>query len=351
MSHSAHLRILPWSNLDAADRRAWRRLRATRASLSSPYFAWDWFAAIQAARGDLLVLRAEIDGESLAYLPFHRSPLGRIRPAGGPVSDWHGFMAGPDFHLSASDLVGALRSRALTFPFTPADDPVLAPLGRARGASALIDMSDGYAAYSAGQSRMRPKPFRNLRARERRLRSEHPEAILTTDDPEALGQAIALKSAHYRRTGQPDVLARPWVRRLLRDLGQATGSELRLQVSTLRDGPRLLASHIGLREGGLLHYWLPAYDPAAHAVSPGLVLLHAIARAEDGLSVIDLGGGDYRFKEEFANAAAEHLHARLDPVRAIATGRLATIGRKLGRRLELVSSLHEPEVKRVLGGG
>lgn len=299
------------------------------------------------------MLRAEMDGQGVGYLPFHRSPLGRIRPAGGPVSDWHGFVAGPDFRLDEPRLIAALRSRALAFPFTPADDPVLGPLGRARGASALIDMPEGYDIYSAAQSRTRPKPFRNLRARERRLRADHPEAVVTADDrgEGALDEAIALKSAHYRRTGQPDVLARPWVRGLLGRLSQAPAPGLRVQVSTLRDGDRLLASHIGLREGGVLHYWFPAYDPTAHAVSPGLVLLHAIARAEDGPSVIDLGGGDYRFKEEFANAAAEHLHARLDPARAVATGRLATIGRKLGRRLELVSSLHEPEVKRVLGGG
>jgi CelD/BcsL family acetyltransferase involved in cellulose biosynthesis len=58
-----------------------------------------------------------------------------------------------------------------------------------------------------------------------------------------------------------------------------------------------------LRAQKALHAWFVAYDPKYSEYSPGiLVFAEAIkAAAEAGYTEMDLGPGDYRFKESFAN--------------------------------------------------
>ena len=69
-------------------------------------------------------------------------------------------------------------------------------------------------------------------------------------------------------------------------------------LSAVYAGPDLLAAHFGLRAGRVLHWWVPAYDPAFARFSPGWVLLRAVIQAapEMGVERIDLGRGldDYK---------------------------------------------------------
>jgi CelD/BcsL family acetyltransferase involved in cellulose biosynthesis len=247
-------------------------------------------------------------------------------------------------------LLRTLKARGLVFPFVPFDDPVLGGGDKTDGSSAVVALSHGYGRYVLDHAKLKPKAFRNIRARQRRLQELHPdfEFVVTDRAPTALSEAIALKRAHYHRSRQPDVLGTSWVRELLRALDTGNPQATHLQVSTLRIEGKMVASHIGLRLAGLLHYWLPAYDPAYGSCSPGLLLLHEIASRDDGLSEIDLGGGgDYRFKEEFANASHDFVHASLGAARPSAS----PLRRKVIRRLELVASLQEPVFRRLLRYG
>jgi CelD/BcsL family acetyltransferase involved in cellulose biosynthesis len=69
-------------------------------------------------------------------------------------------------------------------------------------------------------------------------------------------------------------------------------------LSALYFGEQLGALHLGLRSQGVLHYWLPAYDPLLARYSPGTILLLALARNAPalGLHTIDLGKGDEPYK-------------------------------------------------------
>lgn len=53
-----------------------------------------------------------------------------------------------------------------------------------------------------------------------------------------------------------------------------------------------------------MHWWFPTFDPELAAFSPGLLLLQGVIEAGGEIDArrIELGGGDYRFKQEFANA-------------------------------------------------
>ncbi|MFZ9888642.1 MAG: GNAT family N-acetyltransferase, partial [Myxococcota bacterium] len=121
-----------------------------------------------------------------------------------------------------------------------------------------------------------------------RLEQNHP------DKEHALRLLFRWKGAQYRRTGLPDLFARPCSRAFLRRLVHAGAVE----VATLAAGDQLVAVHVGPRLDGRFYHWLPAHDPDPlfARCSPGTVLTHALLEAsfERGDHTFDflLGGED-----------------------------------------------------------
>jgi CelD/BcsL family acetyltransferase involved in cellulose biosynthesis len=68
-------------------------------------------------------------------------------------------------------------------------------------------------------------------------------------------------------------------------------------------GDRILAQHLGPQYHDVLSIWFPAYDTAAHNVSPGRLLLWQMLRQakEYGIGLVDYGAGDAVYKRKFAN--------------------------------------------------
>jgi CelD/BcsL family acetyltransferase involved in cellulose biosynthesis len=62
----------------------------------------------------------------------------------------------------------------------------------------------------------------------------------------------------------------------------------------------VVASHIGFREGSLLHYWFPAYDTRYSKYSPGTALFIELVRcaSEHGIEAIDMGFGEQPYKRK-----------------------------------------------------
>lgn len=359
-----------WTDLTVADRAAWEEFRALRPTLSGPWFTLAWCDAVHAVRGDLEVVRLLRDGRCEGLLPFHRGRLGAIRPAGGPLSDVHGFICPPGAAIDAPALVAALGARSFRFTGAPADDPGLAPWA-APDPGFSLDLAEGYDAYRSRRSQLQPKAFRNLRARHRRLDDACVEVDFRPDDPDpqALAALIELKREQYRRTRQIDVFAPAWTRSLLQRLAdlpcsEASDPRMRGRLSTLRLDGRLAAGHFGLQAEGVLHYWFTAYDPAFADYSPGLLLLHELARVlpAQGVNRIDLGGGGYRFKREFADlrpplgsgvvhgrgliaGAARGAEALAGGVGRLPLGRLSSLPARALRRLDRLIAFHEPATK------
>ena len=351
---------LSWPSLTASDRAAWEGFRRTRPSLASPYFTLDWCDAVHAARGDLKVARLSHGGELQALLPFHEGRFGHLRPAGGPLSDAHGFVCGPNARVDPDGLVDAVGARMFHFSGAPTDDPGLA-FASAPTNGFSLDLSQGYDAYVARQSAAEPKAFRNLRSRQRRLEGQTVEFNADDRDPAALANLLELKRAQYRRTRQIDVFAADWTRRLVADLFDRNArAGLRGRLSTLRIGGCVAASHFGLQAGGVMHYWFTGFDPQFSDVSPGIILLQSIAEtvAREGVTRIDLGGGVYRFKQEFADlrtplgsgviwgrsllaGAARGAGLLTRGFETLPMGRLATAPRRAISRLDRLMAFHE----------
>lgn len=318
-SASARLDLEPWAAIGEADRLAWNRLRSTRASLDSPFFSLGWFDAVDAARGDLLVARWSRSGQATAFLPLHRGRLGLVVPGGGPLSDAHGVVGAPPDGAGLEAVMARLGASGFRYSGAPPDDPLLGGLAGAPAAQHSMVVADGYDAYVRDQRARYPKAFRNLRARRRRLDDSRLDIRFDDRDGAALEEIIALKRAQYRRTTQIDVFGFAWTRRLIRDLHARPPGEARGLLSTLRIDGELAAGHFGLEADGVLHWWFPAYDERFAHLSPGLVLMHEVAEkgAAVGLRRIDLGGGAYRFKTEFANGGGVLLSGRWHAARGV----------------------------------
>jgi CelD/BcsL family acetyltransferase involved in cellulose biosynthesis len=270
--------LVKWRDLSAGDRDAWRAIRAASPSLRSPYFDLGWFDALDRVRGDLQVIRERGPHGATAFLPFHARPVG-AEPAGGPFSDWHGFIAEPGTRVDAPK---ALAAGAPNFRFTaaPTADAGLSPFAETRDHSHLMDLSSGFDAYAKPKTGAAPKAARNWRRGFRKMQEDGRDARFVLDDrnPQVLPALMAMKSDQFRRTGHPDRLAYRWSRELLRTLGGSRSDGFAGLMSSLYIDGELAAAHLGMRSGGVLHYWMPVFDTRFSAYAPGVVLMAEMAR-------------------------------------------------------------------------
>lgn len=354
---------LSWSAMTEGDRAAWRRVRTECPALVSPFFSLGWQDAVHSSRGDVEVIRITRNGEVIGFFPFTRCPFGVLCPVGAPMADWHGVVGPAGLSLSVDDILHSTRGRAFRYSGAAANDPMLERTASGTDTSFVMDLSDGYVAYQAAARKRHPNAFRNLRSRGRKLQERNVEIRLDDRDPSNLQMLLAMKRSQYRRTRQIDIFGFSWTRKLVetlfaeREAGEPETT--RGLLSTLWIDGALAAGHFGLKDDATLHYWFPSYAARFADLSPGLVLLNEIARASSLLGVrrIDLGGGDYRYKREFAN---QHLpiisgkaqaagwsrraySAVLPTVTEAANpppGGIARITHTLTRRIDLLSSLH-----------
>ncbi|WP_309646549.1 GNAT family N-acetyltransferase [Phenylobacterium sp.] len=329
----ADFQIVRWRELTQADRGAWAAFRDAQSSLRSPYFDLGWFDAVDRARGDLFVARGTRRSGAVAFLAFHPGVLGVARPAGGTFCDWHGFVAEPGLAVEAGRALSG-GPAAFRFEASPAGDPGFAAHADDRDISHTLDLSAGFEAYARPAVRAAPKAIANLRRAQRKLEADGRRVSYEIDDrsPETLAWLMALKSAQYRRSRHPDALAWDWSRRLIAALPEATPEMFGGVVSSLKIDGELAAAHLGLRSGGVMHHWLPTYEPSFASYAPGNVLAVEIARAKapDGVVEIDLGPGDYPWKREFASGGTELIRGLAYAASPIgrAAGALGAAGRR-----------------------
>ena len=123
-------------------------------------------------------------------------------------------------------------------------------------------------------------------------------------------------------------------------------------------GGRLIAGHIALCTPRIAHAWFIAHDERFARSSPGVLLLVDMIdwASRAGVHEIDLGPGESRFKQSFANlnrrtthgfvgrpSTASLVRAAAYRVRSVAEalplGRVSALPGKAMRRLDVIRSL------------
>jgi CelD/BcsL family acetyltransferase involved in cellulose biosynthesis len=303
--------ILRGAELGAGELSLWRTWRAADPTLRSPFLSPGYTLAVAGVHPGARVAVLARGGQILAFLPYQHPNmasrlLGHAEPIGGPMTDAVGAIAAPKFEADGAELLRAAGLNAFLFTH-------LVPGQRRNGLRTertdrglAINLAAGREAYWSWLRRRRPHVAAEIERRARRAEEELGPLSFRFDheDPlPALERLISMKSAQYRRTGSPDVLAAPWRSALLRRIASSDARDCAGVLSTLEAGGRLLAAHFGLLDGTVLHYWFPVYEVEFARLSPGRLLLARMidAAADRGIVRIERGVGTAPAKTDFAN--------------------------------------------------
>lgn len=293
--------LISANELDAGLLQAWRGIQAANAVFQSPYFCPEFTLAVSAVRSDVRVVVIECNGQPVGFFPHQRSTLGRGRPVGGALSDYHGVLAEPATEWSPPALMRAARLAVWPFDHLVDDSGHLCSYRRAGSNSPQIDVSSGYAPYVRGRRESGSDYIPKTEALARKLAREMGELRFTFHDPrgEGLAQLMTWKGDQYLRAKTTNVFGVPWTGQLLRHIAAMKTPDFAGVVSVLRIGDRVVAAHMGMRSRTCMHYWFPAYDPNLAKYSTGIILLLRMveAAAELGVKTVDLGKGNSQYKQ------------------------------------------------------
>jgi CelD/BcsL family acetyltransferase involved in cellulose biosynthesis len=354
--------VLAPKELSSGEIAAWTRLQADGA-LSTPFLSPRWIETLARAEGPdrrhLKVAVLREGSETVGFLPA-RCARFTAMPAGAPLSDYQGLVAEPWVRLDPRELVQAFGVARLDFDKLLADQAPFRGFIRGRADSHVIDLREGYAAYEADRKAAGTDILKDCAKKHRKLEREHGAVVFTADSAATadFDRLIAWKRAQYAETGQTDIFDAGWTLDMLRDLFARRDPEFGARLFTLHVGGELIAAHLALCTPKIAHAWFIAHDDAFARYSPGVILITEVIRwaAANGMAELDLGPGDYRFKQSLANrarpvahgfvgrpSAASFMRGAAYRVRAMAEalplGAYSALPGKAMRRLDVIRSL------------
>ena len=299
--------LIPGNELGPDPVLRWRELQQSNPILTSPFFAPEFTLAVASARDDVEVAVVEQNGKVAAFFPFQRRDRSIGTPVGGIFSDYQALICQPKFECDPRELVRRCRLTTWDFDHLVASQQFLVPFHRSRDVSPQMDLANGYEAYAAGRrqagSEQIKKCLTQMRAVERDLGPLH--FVGHSPEPTLLRQALTWKSRQYLKSGKQDLFGLGWTNKLLERIQATHTHDFAGMLSALCAGDKLMAVHMGMRSGTILHYWFPSYDEEMARYSPGLLLLLKMAEHAPslGLRMIDLGKGMSLYKERLMNAS------------------------------------------------
>lgn len=289
-------------DLTAEQIREWSDMLIGPAPLDSAFFRPEFTRAVASVRDDVEVAVMRAGETTVGFFPFQRN--GRhIQPIVGRLSEFHGAITAPHAEWSATDLQRACGIRSWHFDHLPLMQTEFARHAWGHKPSPYLDLSDG---YSAARESLR-KSGSTWTQTERKARKLEREVgplrfEWQANDSRVFAALVDWKSHQHRRTGVLEIFKRPWVTNLLESLRQTQTPDFSAPLSALYAGDKVVAVHLGLCSSRALHIWFPTYDTQYEAYSPGLILLIRLAEAaaERGVTRIDFGPGEERYKQNFS---------------------------------------------------
>jgi CelD/BcsL family acetyltransferase involved in cellulose biosynthesis len=294
----------------------WSAIQEATPSLASPFFSPEFTRIAAAVRTDVKVAVLEDDGGILGFFPFQQSGRGVAHPVGGRMSDFQGVIAPDGVPWDGPALLRACGVPGWRFDHLLSSQEPLRPFHWSEAASPYIDLTKGFEAYrrqrkTAGSKEIETALYKARKAGRRggALRFE-----LHTPSDLAFEMLLKWKAEQYRANGLVDIMALPWVVRLLDSVRRADQEGLSGVMSALYFDDRLAAVHLGMRSKAVLHYWMPAYDPELSFFSPGQICIVELARAaaSEGVRRIDLGKGDEPYKARMASGSVSVAEGLID---------------------------------------
>jgi len=306
------------SQLSQDDRTAWSALQVACPTLDSPFLSAGWSRAVEQARadakaGDRVAILRE-DGHATGFFPVRVSGATAM-PIGAPMNDYQALIAQPGTAVDMRRLAQTLGVQRLDFSHMMTCQTAFAPYMRGEQVSYVIDISEGYGAYEAERRAAGSGVLKDIDKRRRKVEREVGATVFTalSTDQAVMDQLIDWKRRQYRATGQTDIFEAAWTRRLLATLfsaDRASDEGFGGGLFCLHIDGKLAAAQFNLFGRTTIHAWIIAHDESFERYSPGLMLFQDILRWMDHQPhrTLDLGAGDYRFKQQLSNRRTSVAH-------------------------------------------
>ncbi len=295
---------------------AWARIQRDNKDVDSPLFRPEFTLAVANERDDVEVAVLEQDGELVGFFPYHRCRGEVAQPIGFALSDFHGVVMQSGVKLDAVQLLRDCDLNAWHFDHLIASQDAFAAYHWREADSPFMDLSQGFEQYQTARQADGSDTIKQVLRKMRKIEREvGPLDFMPfcTDD-ELFQQMIEWKLEQYRRIRSVNHLAEPWKIELLKSLVHTRGESFSGMMSGLWAGKQLMAVHLGLLSGGVLHCWFPTYSDELAKYSPGLIFWIRLAQAAPSLGIrrIDLGKGPERYKRSLMTGAIELAEGSLD---------------------------------------
>jgi CelD/BcsL family acetyltransferase involved in cellulose biosynthesis len=227
-------------------------------------------------------------------------------PAGGPICDYQALVARPGISLDLSAAPKSLAVGRIDLTAGLVKNPVGAHL-LTSAAGHVVRFTEGYDAWCAlrlaAGTKTIAKTRKKLGKMTRDLGGEVSFEAFSTDAA-AFDTLLAWKREQMHRTGVRDIFDHAWIDGVVRGAFATPASNTHFggAMFVLRVRGKPAAVLFCLRADRALHAWYVGHDNQWAAYSPGLIVfVEAIRVAADaGYSELDLGPGEYPFKESLA---------------------------------------------------
>jgi CelD/BcsL family acetyltransferase involved in cellulose biosynthesis len=296
-------------DLSDSDVAAWRSFLGGDPELSSPYLTPDWAKLVAAHRNDVRVaIYRDATGAAVGFLPVQRCGDFAAMPAGGPICDYQALVAKPGVTLDLALAPKALAVGRIDLTAGLVHNAV-GPRLLTSEAGHVVRFTDGYEAWCAQRLAAGTKTIVKTRKKLAKMTRDLGVDV-TFDafsrDKDVFETLMTWKREQMRRTGVKDIFEHKWIDGVVRGAFAAPADDHHFggAMFVLRVEGAPAAVLFCLRAGKALHAWYVAHDNHWAQHSPGLIVfVEAIrAAAEAGYTELDLGPGDYQFKESLANA-------------------------------------------------
>ncbi len=293
---------VPFSHLSEADLQGWERLRQSQPEFASPFFSPAYTAAADAARGGDVEVAWIRRGDELAGLWAYHRIRGIAWPVGRCFNDAHNIIAANSCSIDWRWLLKKLDLKAFHFHSLVGSTTGLAGKDCFETIDAFSLKLGNDSKETLRRLEQTHTTLKKQQQKTRKMARELGEISLEIDcrDADLLDKTIQLKREQYLRTKPIDVFAPEWPHKMLRHLFEKPRQGVYGMLSVLRAGDQLVAAHFGIREGDLLHYWFPVYDPRFAIYSPGTALFKSIVcnASQHGIRTIDMGYGEPSYKRK-----------------------------------------------------
>ncbi len=304
--------------LDAPLSHSWEEIRCSNPELQSPYFAAEFTRIVASVRDDVEVAVISQDSKPIAFFPFQRDETDPSRgvPVANLMSDFQGLICKPGFVCNPLWLLRQCKLATFDFDHLLASQKSFAGYRFERDPSPQIDLSQGYDVYAKKKQNEGSNLIRSCANLARRMEREVGPLtfVAHSADPDKLRHVLGLKGDQYLRTGNRNIFAIEWVRRVIEKIHSTHNDEFFGMLSLLYAGDQIVAGHFGMRSRTVWHYWFPAYDMRVAKYSPGLNLILKMAAYAPsiGVRVIDLDRGSSLYKRRLMNGEITVVRGSID---------------------------------------